>query len=118
MQQCPLEEQDQMALAELLDWIGVKWIHVANETKAKPQYMAKRKRLGVKPGFPDVAIFDPPPNYKNAVGAMIELKRKTGGKVSPEQTIWLECLRERGWQTAICCGFDDAKRQLKVWGYL
>jgi len=113
----PKEEQDQEALAQLLDSLRLLWTHVPNETKAKPQYLAKRKRLGVKSGFPDVIIFNPPPCNRTAKGAAVELKRAIGGKVSPEQTKWLKNLAELGWVTAICFGIDDVIKQLRAWGY-
>lgn len=118
MNHTPLEESDQMALAELLDRLGLCWMHCANERKSKPQYIAKLKRLGMKTGYPDVTIFDPPPYNKNLKGAVIELKRKTGGRVSPNQAEWLRNLSERGWAAAICCGIDEAIGKLKEWGYI
>jgi len=118
MQIIAKEEQDQEALAQLLDSLRLLWTHVPNETKAKPQYLAKRKRLGVKPGFPDVIIFDKPPNCPESVGAAIELKRVKGSKVSDNQRFWLNILAAYGWETAVCKGIDDAIKQLRVWGYM
>lgn len=118
MNTTPLEEKDQEALAELLDSLRLHWMHCPNESKAKPQYHAKRKRLGVKKGVPDNFIFDPPPNHKSAKGGVIELKRKVGGKVSDEQLDWINYLNDQGWKTAICFGIDDAIKQLRSWGYL
>jgi hypothetical protein len=114
----PTEEQDQMALAELLDSIGLAWFHVPNEIRCKPQYLAKRKRLGVKAGVSDNFILSEVPNFPLAKGAVIELKRVKGGVLSPEQRGWLACLSELGWETAVCKGIDQAIQQLKQWGYL
>jgi hypothetical protein len=94
------------------------WFHVPNETQAKPQYYAKRAKLGVKKGVLDNFIFNPPPCDRNAKGAVIELKRIVGGKASPEQIKWIGDLNKLGWKTAICFGVDDAIKQLKVWGYM
>jgi len=114
----PTEEQDQESLADLLDLIGVRWCHYPAEIKAKPQYMAKRKRLGVKTGVPDVMIFHPPPNYPFSKGAVIELKRIKGGRLSESQVDWLNVLSVLGWKTAVCKGINEAIEQLKIWGYV
>lgn len=118
MQEIPKEEQDQQALAELLDSLRLLWCHVPNEGKRKPQYQAKLKRLGLKSGVPDVIIFDPPPNCHNAKGAAMELKRVKGGKLSSNQESWLAELKNNGWKTAVCKGLDEAINKLKEWGYM
>jgi hypothetical protein len=112
------EEPDQIALAELLDRSGLLWNHVPNEIQCKPQYYAKRKRLGVKKGVPDNFIYDAPPLIPTSRGAVIELKRERGGKVSDEQEMWIQELRGRGWEVAVCNGIDEAIEQLRKWGYL
>lgn len=118
MNNTPKEEQDQMALAELLDRLGLDFIHVPNEIKSKPQYYSKRRRLGVKKGFPDNLIFTVPPNFPGSKGAVIELKRLNGGVVSEEQNEWIAKLAIQGWEVAICRGIDDAIKQLEKWGYV
>jgi len=118
MQQIAKEDQDQQALAELLDGLRLIWNHCPNGGSRNVIEAAKLKRMGVKAGFPDVTIYNSPPCNRNAKGAVIELKRVVGGKVSPEQTKWLHDLAELGWVTAICFGIDDAIKQLRAWGYL
>jgi hypothetical protein len=118
MNTTPLEENEQEALAQLLDRLRLQWAHIPNELRAKPQYQAKRKRLGVKKGVPDNFIFDPPPRFPEAKGAVIELKRSEGGKVSDEQWDWLTALSRRGWKAAVCKGIDEAMKQLREWGYI
>lgn len=114
----PLEENEQMKLAQLLDSIGVLWLHPPNEIKCNPQYLKKRARLGVKAGVPDVIIFDSPPNSLGHRGAAIELKRKKGGTLSDAQADWLLKLAARGWAIATCKGIDQAIKQLRIWGYM
>jgi hypothetical protein len=111
------EEVEQEGLAEILDRLGLTWFHVPNEGDRKPQYRAKLRRQGLKPGVPDVIIVDPPPAFPNAKGAAIELKRRKGGKVSEEQMDWIIKLNLLGWKTAVCKGKDEAIEQLKAWGY-
>ena len=113
----PPEEAEQLALVQWLELHKIKYTHVPNEGKHKVQYRVKQKRLGVKPGVPDLLIFDPPPNYPNTVGAAIELKRRKGGRVTAEQSAWLNDLKDRGWAVAVCRGVDEAIRFLESLGY-
>ena len=92
----PPEENEQLALVQWLELHKVKFTHVPNEGRHKVQYRVKQKQLGVKPGIPDILIFDPPPACPENVGVAIELKRQKGGRVTPEQTAWLEHLKGKG----------------------
>lgn len=114
----PTEEQEQLALAELLDRLKLTWFHPVNEGMRKPQYAAKQKRLGLKAGIPDVIILDTPPKFPEARGAVIELKRQKGGRLSMDQRVWLQLFQFFKWQVAVCNGIDEAIQQLKVWGYI
>lgn len=119
----PKEEDEQRALAELLDRIKYKgrllrWCHYPAEGKRKVQYAVKMKRLGLKSGIPDVIIFDHPPNFPRCKGAVIELKRRKKWKLSEEQGDWLIYFEENGWKQAICPGLDDAIQELRNWGYI
>jgi len=40
-------------------------------------------------------------------GLYVELKRKTGGKVSIDQLWWLERLELQGYYTTVCRGYDE-----------
>jgi hypothetical protein len=113
----PTEEQEQLALVQWLELHKIRYTHVPNEGKHKVQYRAKQKRLGVKPGVPDILIFDRPPRYPENVGVAIELKRQKGGRVTPEQIAWLEDLKARGWAVAVCQGAMEAIRVLQELGF-
>lgn len=113
----PPEEQVQRTVAQWLDLHGVLWCHVPNEGRHKVQYRAKMAALGLKPGVPDILIFDVPPAVANAKGTAIELKRAKGGRVSPDQQEWLEALEARGWVCAVCRGIDEALGLLESLGY-
>ena len=113
----PTEEQEQLALVQWLELHKIRYTHVPNEGKHKVQYRAKQKRLGVKPGVPDILIFDRPPLSPENVGVAIELKRQKGGRVTPEQTAWLEHLKARGWAVAVCRGAMEAIELLESLGY-
>src|SRR4030042_3440667 len=81
----PKEESEQMDLAVYLDTRGFIWCHIPNEGRFDVAYLAKRKRLGVKKGFPDNLIFRLTyrcgTGHVVVVGMAIELKRQKGGRV-------------------------------------
>lgn len=82
----------------------LQFTHIPNETFTKFwNIKMKNKRQGVKPGFPDYVILYP----KQMV--IIEMKRKTGGRVSDTQAVWIKNLNEVGIPTYVCNGFDEAK---------
>lgn len=87
------EANMQITVATYLNALGVLWMHAPNEIKAKPMYMAKRKAMGVKPGVPDILIFEPRGKH---VGLAIELK--VGYNLPSEhQQQWFDDLEARGW---------------------
>lgn len=71
--------------------------------------------MGVRKGMPDVMVFEcrmvkqqaPLPILEHC-GLAIELKVKPN-KPTPEQLEILEHLSVRGWLTAVCYSFDEAK---------
>ena len=113
----PSEEVDQRNLARYLDMLGLRWAHIPNGGHRNKIVAAKLKGQGVKPGVPDNFIFDAPPLYPCAPGAVIELKRVKGGTTSPEQKDWLNYLAGRGWIVKVCKGFDEAVEFIKSLGY-
>lgn len=64
------------------------------------------KAEGVSPGVPD--LFVP------AWALWIEMKRETGGVVSPVQRDWIAYLEGIGHRVIVGRGFDDAKRQIET----
>jgi hypothetical protein len=65
---------------------------------------ASLKAEGVSPGVPD--LFVP------AWSLWVEMKRETGGVVSPVQKDWIEYLESIGHRVIVGRGFEDAKRQI------
>ena len=68
---CPKEYNEQVTLAEYLDLKGYCWCHVPKGGARHPATGAKMKKQGVKPGVPDVLIFD---HVGICNGVAIELK--------------------------------------------
>lgn len=120
----PLEKNEQMAVAGWLDAIDVLWVHIPNErmvnhlktTTARVAYMQSLYRQGLKKGFPDVLIFDPPPLHQVYVGTAFELKRK-GERPTDNQLDRLNELTGCGWKTGWFEGAESAIEWLKSLGY-
>lgn len=102
-----LEDAQHFELARLLFGTDLLWCHVPNGEKRSKRVAAKLKRMGVKPGVPDVLIFTRPP-------LAIELKRADGkGRVSKEQRQWLADLQADGWTICVAVGYKEAWERVK-----
>lgn len=103
---CPTEAYEASRLVDYLRSKRLPFTHVANETTSKLQG-ARNKRAGVSKGFPDFLLCLP--------GKLlcIELKRKRGGRISPEQKQWLLWLNASGCRAIVCYGFEDAKSKIE-----
>jgi hypothetical protein len=65
----------------------------------------KLKAEGVKRGVPDLFLPVPRGNY---CGLFVELKRRSGGRLSPKQKEWCEFLRAHGYAAEVCRGWEHA----------
>lgn len=118
----PTEAQEQAVVAQ---WLRMRpsllWTHVGHGELRNIVVARRLRTAGLAPGVPDLLIFDRPPrapaDAPQAVGVAIEMKRTKGGRVSPEQTAWLDGLRQRGWLCYVCKGADAAIDQLQRLGY-
>lgn len=98
------EDRLQKAVATYLDALGVLWCHVANERKTSPISGRRLKEKGVKPGVPDVLVFEPRGDHP---GLALELKAP-GGRLTPSQRDWLLNLEACGWKAQVATGIDQA----------
>ena len=122
----PLEHQEQ---ANLMKWAFdfKRQIPELELLFAIPnQGAARLKNLqteGVMRGVPDLFLAVPREEYvqdqKTGVwfrptrhGLFIELKRVKGGKVSPEQYVWMEKLTNQGYKCVVARGFEAAKQEI------
>lgn len=117
----PSETKDQITLAAYLDLIKydnhpLRYTAVPNGGKRDKKTAAILKMMGVRPGVPDILIFDSPPKFQHLKGAAIELKRADGGTVSDEQKDWLEYFHGNGWG-AMVGNLDEVMKALRRWGY-
>lgn len=104
--ECPTEMVEQI---NSMGWLEKhhpdRWpliFHYPAEAKAKPQYMAVRRKLGVKAGIADIIDF-------GEIRGAFELKRrdKTKSKVSKDQLAFLEAVDASGGFAAICYSADQ-----------
>lgn len=110
---CPKEETDQIGYGLWMQhrFPNALWFHVPNETgtRSGPQFVEKRRRMGVRSGVSDNVILTHGINHKCG---LIELKRrdKTKSKVSNSQTQVLEDAISSGHFGAIAYGLDEIKK--------
>lgn len=105
----PTEEQEQRLLVDwmsLMQEIGkdILFTHIPMSTWTKSWAQKHKNRfMGVRPGFPDLIVI------VNRKLLIIEMKRRKGGRLSPEQSIWIQKLRDAGLFVSVCYGYDDAR---------
>lgn len=100
------EYSEQCKLVAWLKSQKIRHHHSPNEGKRTTVSGYRLRMAGMSPGFPDITIPLPSGNYH---GLYIEMKRKVGGKVTPQQQDWLNYLRGAGYFVEICRGFEEAK---------
>lgn len=71
---------------------------------------ARLKREGRTAGIPDLFLPAASGRYH---GMFIELKRTKGGKVTPEQVVWINRLREAGYCALVCLGYEAAIKAME-----
>ena len=103
----PSEHLEQVRLVSWFrrSYPGVRVFAIANGGARSGIQGAKLKAEGVSPGVPD--LFVP------AWSLWVEMKRETGGTVSPVQKDWIAYLEGIGHTVIIGRGFEDAKRQIE-----
>lgn len=110
------EAQEQKIIISWCNWNKNKHpeldlvIHIANEGKRSSRYGAELKRMGLRAGFPDLAILVPNKEYS---GLFIELKADKTKKISKEQKEWLEKLNRYGYKAVRCNGADESIEVIK-----
>ena len=107
----PTEEQEQITVIEWRDLMVKQLpdledlIHIPNGGLRSKSEAARFKRLGVRPGVSD--LFLPAPRGKYH-GLWIEMKRKKGGKLSPDQKDWLDRMNRKGYLALRADGAEEA----------
>ena len=102
-------ESEHLEQVRLVSWFrrqypSVRIFAIPNGGGRSMAQGASLKAEGVQAGIPD--LFVP------AWLLWIEMKRETGGVVSPIQRDWIEYLEGIGHRVIVGRGFDDARRQI------
>lgn len=104
------EEAECVALVDYLSILETQgkillFTHVSNETYTTSwKQKHKNKRMGVRSGVPDYIIITP------TTVLFLEMKRLKGGVVSTAQKEWLRACGGKKTISALCRGFDEAKK--------
>jgi len=104
------EDQEQIAFVNWLDRRFIPFYHVPNGGQRNLIEGAKFKRLGVRPGVPDICI---PRARKGYHGLYIELKRTQGGRLTPHQLHWQRILKNEGYKWVLALGALEAIKAIE-----
>ena len=102
----PTERQEQIKFVVWLRNLGYRVSASANGGSRNYLEAINFKRMGVSPGFPDIEVPWPCGEFH---GFYLEMKRQKGGRLSVEQSSWLNYLREKGYYAEVAHGFEEAK---------
>lgn len=104
---CPTELREQINLCNWMDKSRILYFAIPNGGSRHMLEALNLKRSGVKRGVPDICI---PVASQGYHGLYIELKRVKGGKISIEQTQWLDNLSYNGYKATVAYGCDHAQQ--------
>lgn len=108
----PTEDYEQISLVQWLDFHRIPHFHIPNGGSRNLLEGVKMKRLGVKAGIPDLCL----PFPRHGFAALyIELKRREGGRITPEQEKWLTALNELGNKAVVARGCEEAIRIIEAY---
>lgn len=102
------EDQIQQALIDYCDLKHYPCFHVPNGGKRSKSEAKRFKRMGVRPGVPDLVF---PVAKRGCHGLFIELKTAKG-KPTEKQLEWLDLLNANGYKAVVCQGFYQAKETI------
>lgn len=100
----PTEHEECVVFKQWLELKGLKFTHIPNETRTPYRGVwQKNKAIGVVRGFPDYCVLV----TKGIL--FIEMKRVSGGNLSPEQAEWIAELNKiPNVEATVCKGADEA----------
>ena len=112
----PLEDDEQMAFVQWCRIQDYTVHHSGNEiggsTPAMKARALKMKKMGTSKGFPDLLVLLPVCGVDDYIDSYqmcaIEMKRRKGSTISPEQKEWLRKLELAGIPCKVCKGCDEA----------
>lgn len=113
---CPLEDDECVIFSSWLNYNNIPHAHIANESRSSSRNAlirgAKLKKMGQSRGVWDYEVYIPIKGVTGKVDCYelvkIEMKRKKGGTVSPEQKAWGKVYELAGINCKVCKGADEA----------
>ena len=99
----PSEDAEQVAVVQELEARGIPYWHTNNEIWTSSwKQKARAKAMGTQSGIPDLFVCFP----GQLVG--IEMKRRKGGVVSPNQKYWAAIIEQCNIPVWVAHGYDEA----------
>lgn len=116
----PLERSEQESLFQWAAFHAAKDARLnllnasLNGVRLSAHQAVLAKRSGMKRGYPDIFLPVPATGWS---GLFIELKRVGGvpSDVKPEQAWWLAALRDQGYCTRVCYGWQHAAQDIMAY---
>ena len=111
------EHYEQAAVVRWLEFKRIPFFAVPNAARRSPRTAAMLKAQGMRAGVPDLILPKAPYGKFDITGVAVEMKRASGGRVSPEQAEWIALLESCGWRCIVAKGAEHAIRELEGLGY-
>jgi len=83
---------------------------IFNEGQRSPKRTAIMKRMGLRVGVSDLFMAYP---AHGKHGLWIEIKKRKGSKVAPEQAAWLNLMNSLNYVAVLCYGWEEAVNAIK-----
>jgi len=108
---CPTEAHEQRTLIQWATLAAVeeprlRLLMMIPNGAARPGTRGALVAQGLRSGVPDLFLPVPSGRYH---GLWLELKRRSGGRVTPEQREWITRLRGQGYRAEVCRGWEEAR---------
>lgn len=122
----PLEDDECIAFSQWLKLQHIPHAHIANESRSSSRSAmirgAKLKKMGQSRGVWDYEVWVPVPSLIDGEIddyqlLKIEMKRKKGGTISPEQKEWQKIYEMAGVPCKVCHGAEEAIDFVKNYMY-
>lgn len=113
----PFEHDEQASLVLWMGMRGIRFFAVPNGARVRPGTAKKLQQEGMLSGAPDLVIIDPPPSMPHC-HVVVEMKRRKGGTLSPEQKQVHEIMRHGRWHVVVARGAEDGISQLTSLGFV
>ena len=105
----PLEQEEQAAVVQWLRTCrpDIHFFAVPNGGKRHPKTARALKAAGVSAGVPDLCFPHPRATWH---GFYLEMKRRKGGRVDPDQQVWIDFLKGQNYCVGVAYGADEARQ--------